>query len=231
MALLSDIIARVQSLLDDPDGTYIDDGYVTGFAQNVYDVLYNRMRLYGHQFSEIDVELPSVAAGTPDLSAFQATGKPLALMVQPRMIEWKLPGQDATYYAPADGPVDKVRDIVPGITALDSWAWLRRKIFLSRFSTALDLRVTGDFLFDPLTEGASPIEIEINANPVLAYMIAEEIAGARGNDKWLALYKRKGDDAFDDLNIAMVKAQQATTRRVGKINRRVPGVRQPLQNH
>lgn len=221
MALLSDIISRVQYMLDDPEGTGDGDpDYITGFAQNQYDRLYNKLRANGHNFDQVTVELPAVAAGIPDLGAYQAPGAALALMVQPRMVEWKLPGQDVTNYLPADGPLDKVRDLAAGVTALDSWAWIRRKLQVSRFSTALDLRITGDFLFDPLTEGNSPIEIELVANPVLAFGIVVAVAKARGRKQNVIDYAPDLEDSFDDINIALTKANLSKTRRVGRMSRR-----------
>jgi hypothetical protein len=221
MALLSDIISRVQYMLDDPEGTGDGDpDYITGFAQNQYDRLYNKLRANGHNFDQVTVELAAVPAGVPDLGQYQVPGGLLALMVQPRIVEWKLPGQDATNYFPATGPLDKVRDIVAGIPQLDSWAWIRRKLLLSRFSTALDMRITGDFLFDPLTDGNSPIEIELVANPVLAFGIVVAVAKARGREQMKKDYEEDLIDSFDDINIALTKANQGKTRRVGRMSRR-----------
>ncbi|HEV7674380.1 MAG TPA: hypothetical protein VGQ12_07610 [Candidatus Angelobacter sp.] len=224
MALLSDIISRVQFMLDDPEGTGDGDpDYITGFAQNQYDRLYNKLRANGHNFDQVTIELPAVAAGIPDLGVYQAPGAVLALMVQPRMVEWKLPGQDASNYLEASGPLDKLPDIVAGIPQLSAWAWIRRKLQVSRFSTALDLRVTGDFLFDPLTDGNSPIEIEITANPVLSYLMVRAVAKARGRRQLVVDYEEEEKETFDDLNIALTKANLSKNRRVGRMSRRETG--------
>jgi hypothetical protein len=224
MALLSDIISRVQFMLDDPEGTGDGDpDYITGFAQNQYDRLYNKLRANGHNFDQLTVELAAVPAGVPDLGQYQVPGGLLALMVQPRMLEWKLPGQDASNYLAASGPLDKVPDAVASIPQLSAWAWTRRKLLLSRFSTPLDLRVTGDFLFDPLTDGNSPIEIELVANPVLAFGIAVAVAKARGRKQNVIDYAPDLEDSFDDINIALTKANLSKTRRVGRMSRRETG--------
>jgi hypothetical protein len=226
--LTSDICDRVRACLDDQDGTYIDDAYILSHAQHQYEKLFNKLYLTDSQFDEIVVELPNVAAGTPDLSAYLADGKALALLVTPRFLEWKLAGQPAVNYRKADGPLDALRDQVPGgRPLLDSWVWSRRVIRLSTFSAALDLRITGTFLFEPLTSVDSPIQMDVRANVVLVYLIAEAIAIARGNPGWMAAYKEEKDDAFDDLLIAKVKEEQSRTERVARISRpnRTGGVR------
>jgi hypothetical protein len=216
---LLDIIARVQSKCDDPDGTYLTSDYVMGFAQDAYEWLYDKMLTADSDFDQQVVILPAVAAGSPDLTQYQASGQPLATLVQPRMIRWRLPGQDATFFRRADGPLDYVRDMPAGIPQLDSWAWMRFSVKLSNFSTALDLEVSGDFLFDTLTSPDSQLQISINANRVLACKIASEVGKARGNDKWVTIYGADADDAFDDLMLAMTRAKQAKTHRVGRISR------------
>lgn len=218
---LSDLIPRIQTLLDDPDGTYLDADYVAAHAQQQYEFLYNKIYNTGSQAVEQVIEIPGVAAATADLSAYQVTGQPLAQMVVPRLVEWKLPGQNKTFYAYADGPLDKVRDIAPpGIPALNSWAWIRRNLTLGLFSTALDLRITGAFLFDPLITQDVSLQAGINANAAIVLMIALAIAEARGNPSWIDRYEKKSADALDDFLIALTKAEQGKTRRVGRINRR-----------
>src|SRR5579872_6505561 len=111
MLTLKDIVSRVQFKLEDPDGTYITPEYVQGFANDVYDWLFNKLSLTGSQFSEQAVILPSVQPGTADLSQFQQTGQPLAMLIQPTMLRWRQPGMDATYFRKANGPLDSPRDV------------------------------------------------------------------------------------------------------------------------
>lgn len=221
MSVLRDIITRVQFKCDDPDATYITSDYVLGFAQDVYEWLYNKLRLTDYQFDEQIIILPAVPAGTPDLVTFQQPSGPLEQLVQPRMVRWRLPGQDATYWIIADGPLDEVRDVAAaGLPVLDSWAWTRYILRLSNFSTALDLEITGNFLFDPLTATDSPLEISQTANRVLSCKLASEVGKAKGNDKWMNSYSADADDALDDLMIEITKADQGKTHRVGRMSRR-----------
>lgn len=214
-----DIVSRVQFKCDDIDGTYITSEYCQAGAQDVYEWLYNKLRLVDSSFDTVVVVLPAVPAGTPDLTSYQAAGNPLATLVQPRMIRWRIPGQPDTQWRKADGPLDFQRDMPDGIPQLDSWAWIRYVVKLSKFSTALDLEISGEFLFDPLTSTDNQIEIANNSNRTFACKLASEIGKARGNQKWETTYGADADEALEDLEIAMVKANQAKTNRLGRMSR------------
>lgn len=220
MLRVRDIVARVAAKADDPDQTYVTPEYVMNFVPDTMDWLFGKLRLTDNQFDEVIVVLPSVDAGTPNLDAFQIEGQPLENMVRPRFVRWRLPGQSDLYWQKAEGPLDFPRDLQPGGAYLDSWAFIRYSIKLANFSTALDVEVTGDFLFDALTGPDSQVVISLAANRVLTCKLASEVGKARGNDKWVATYGADADDALDDLMIAMNKENLAKTSRLGRINRR-----------
>lgn len=215
---LLDIISRVQFKCDDLDGSYITAEYCSAGAQEVNEWLYLKLLDVDHTFDTISMVLPNVQAGIPDLSAYQANGQPLATLVQPRMVRWKLPGQDASFFRKADGPVDFARDIQP-VPYLDSWAWTRYNILLSKFSTNLDLEVTGDFLFDPVNAPESAMEISLIANRCFSCKLAAEVGKARGNANWIQLYSADADEAIDDLRLAISRARQGNTERVARMSR------------
>lgn len=217
---LHDIVSRVAAKCDDSDMTYITPEYVIGFVAEAYEWVYGKLNLTDDAFNEEIVILPAVPAGSPDLINYQQEGGLLEQLERPRMIRWRLPGSDATYWRRADGPLDAPRDMPQaGYPYLDSWCWLKQSVELSNFNTALDLEVTGDFLFDPLTDPDSPIEISKLANRALSCKIASEVGKARGNDKWVTLYSADADEAIDDLAIKLVKANQAISHRVARMSR------------
>lgn len=220
MLRVSDVAARVASKCDDPDQTYVTPEYLMGMVQDVYDWLFGKLRLANNQFDEEVVTLPAVAAGTATLDNFQLDGQMLSAMVLPRMIRWKIPGQSALYWRKADGPLDYPRDLAPGGAFLDSWAWIRYSVKLANFVTALDLEVTGDFMFDPLTDPDSQLSMTALANRTFTCKLASEVGKARGNDKWVTTYGNDADEALDDLTIALSKENQKKTHRLGRINRR-----------
>lgn len=205
---------------DDADGTYVTSDMVAGHAQQQYELLYNAIEAATNsQFNEQVIEIANVAAGTKNLDALMAAGQPLEHLVAPKIIEWKLPGLDATNYREAAGPLDAVRDVVPGLPSLDSWAWIRRQIQLSNFAIPLDLRITCTTMFDPLTDQDSIIQLDRKAVPALVYMIALSIAEARGMVNLVQRYTARSEDAFDDLVIQWCKEEQSRTRRVARICR------------
>lgn len=216
------VVTTVQSLCDDPDGTYIDFDYLLPLLDLNYGLVFNKLNT-GFDFDSQVVELPNIAAGTPDLSALNVAGKPLEFLIYPDTLEYKLSGQDATFYRPVGPPLEKPRDIVPGIPYLDSWAFRGGVIFLSRFSAQLDLRLQGEFLFPPLTTGADEIRISKDIGGCLALKTAASVGKARGNPGWITEYTKDYEAAFDDVNIKMAKWQQRQTHRLGAMSRRGRG--------
>jgi hypothetical protein len=220
---LLDITRRVQAKCDDTDGTYVTSDYIAGFAQDVYEWMSIKFSLVDTSFDEVILILPAVPAGTPDLNGYMAANQPLATMVQPWMVRWKLPGQDASLFNKADGPLDYVRDVGQGIPRLDSWAWIKNSLKLSNFSTALDLEISGEFLFDPLTSPDNQLQMSQMANRAFACKLASEVGKARGNDKWVTTYSADADEAIEDLQIKMVKFNLKKTRRLSRMSRPRPG--------
>lgn len=219
-----ELLTRVQNKFDDEEGTYVDDAYILGFLPDVLSDLLSEVKLSDDAFNEQAVEIPSVAAGTPDLSAYQASQQPLAGLYSPRIVEWKLAGQDASFYRPAEGPLDKIPDIsTPGVNDLEAWAWIGQIVRLSAFDVALDLRVTGDFFPQPMVsaDDSSPFPASIDA--LLATMVTLAIAEARGMDALYAKTEKRMERQLDAVMIAMTKAQQGVpSRRFGRMNGRAP---------
>lgn len=220
MLQVKDIAARVAAKCDDQEQTYVTPEYLMGFVQDVSDWLFGKLRLANNQFDEEVVVLPAVDAGTPTLDKFQQDAKALSAMVLPKILRWRLPGQDNRFWRKADGPLDYPRELNPGGVYLDSWAWIRNSVKLANFVTALDIEVTGDFMFDPLTDPESALSMTLLANRTFTCKLASEVGKARGNDKWTTNYSNDADDALDDLLLALSKENQKKTHRLARINRR-----------
>lgn len=220
MLQVKDVISRVASKCDDPDQTYVTSDYVLGFVDDVGDWLFGKLRLANTQFAEEVITLPSVEAGTPNFDGYMQTGQPLGALVLPKTLRWKIPGQTNLYWRLADGPLDYPRELNPGGPYLDSWAWVRNSVKLANFNTALDLEVTGDFLFDHLTDPEDVLAMTQLANRTFTCKLASEIGKARGNDKWTVTYGNDADEALDDLSIALSKENQKKTHRVARMSRR-----------
>lgn len=216
---IASVNSTIRFLLEDPDGNYATDAYIQPGLNLEWINLFNELGLSSSDFDSYTVELPSVPAGTADLSQFMASGQALDGLMTPREIEWKLPGQDPINYFDAEGPLSKLRDIpLPGIPALDCWSYKHFVIQLSRTSTTLDLRVTGDFIFPPVNPSDAQVTLRTNFLPALSYRIAAVIAEIRGNPDWAKNYQARADMAFDTVNMALVQIRQGKTERVGRMN-------------
>lgn len=222
----------IRDLVDDAAGSYVTDPYIQTKLNLRYTAINNKLMLYNADFARYVIELPSVPAGTPDLSSFSIAGKPLYGLIVPREVEWKLPGQDPVNYRDAEGPIDKLRDIpAPGIAALDCWKYTRFNIQLSRTSTALDLRVTGDFISPPIDPSTTQIQAAANILPVIAYDVAALIAKVRGNAQWSKDYTMDAMTAMDDFIQGLSHLRQGKTYRLARADYAGPnrGFRAPTR--
>jgi hypothetical protein len=168
-----------------------------------------------------------VQAGLPNLDDFanpNGANPVLVDLVTPRYLEWKIPGQDKSFYRLAVGPVDEIVDLPAGVPALSQWAWTSSSIKLSRYSVNLDLRLTGDFMFSALVDMNSVIKMFRALTPALVYRVAAVMAMAHTkNQTWITSYPKMAEDAFDDVFIEQVKGLQGKIRRVGSITRSTQG--------
>jgi len=219
MVKAKDIVKGVQAKCDDQDGTYIDETYVEGHLANAIDWLYGELRLTDDQFAFSIVQLPAIPAGLPNLDDYQKEGQPLCFLDTPRMIRWKLPGLDPTYYRRADGPLDYVRDMPAGMAVLDSWAFQRDSIKLSLYAVQMDLEVSGEFILDPTVDDDSTINIQKSLRGALTSRVAYAVGAARNVQTWITLYEKEADDLIDDIKALMVKRNQSRTERLGRISR------------
>src|SRR6267142_641099 len=127
---LAEVKSRIRALVDDPDGTYVTDGFLAPLINQKYEEIYNRMLSTGAEFERRVAELSGVAPMTADLSVYNLPGRELELMLQPVMFEWKLTGTDVTFYRTAS-LVDRVKDVIPG-QIIEDWEFRSGVIFCLR---------------------------------------------------------------------------------------------------
>jgi hypothetical protein len=212
----SDLKARIRGLCDDADGTYTSDAFLNPLVAQIYEESANKLLAADGSFERKQVELINVPAQTTDLSSFQVSGKPLELMFQPRILEYKQNGLSRVSYQEAEF-VDKVSDVTPGQLITD-WEWRSGVIFLTPSTLAMDIRVTGEFMFAPLANEQDVVRITNNFGVVLAYGVAALIGVVRGNQGWIQAYSKKADDSFDDVAQFLSRQNQKKIRRVGRMH-------------
>lgn len=220
---LAEVKSRIRALVDDPDGTYVTDGFLAPLINQKYEEIYNRMLSTGAEFERRVVELSGVAPLTGDLSVYNLPGRELELMLQPLMFEWKLAGTDATFYRTAS-LVDRVKDVIPG-QIIEDWEFRSGVIYFTPSALAVDIRLRGDFLFAALTAETDAIAAAKNLGHAVAYGTASLIGTVRGNPAWTQAYAILQDNAVDDVMQYLTRKDQGKVRRVGRLSRRSNGNR------
>jgi hypothetical protein len=137
-------------------------------------------------------------------------------MFQPRILEYKQTGLPPTSYRQAEF-VDKVSDVTPGQIITD-WEWRTGIIYVTPAVLAMDIRITGEFMFAPLANESDIVQITKNFGVVLAYGVAALIGVVRGNQGWIQAYSKKADESFDDVAQFLSRQNQKKIRRVGRMH-------------
>jgi hypothetical protein len=215
---LTTVKTRIRSLVDDPDATYATDAFLLPLINQKYEELYNRMLSTGAEFERKSVEIFSVQPQTSDLSAYDGSGQPLELMMQPLTLEWKMAGLDNTNYKTVT-LVDKVKDVLAN-QFVDQWEWRVGIIYITPCSLAVDLRIRGDFLFASLAGDQDAVSVAKNFGHALAYGAAALVGAVRGNQAWVQVYTLLQDNAVDDVMQYLTRKDQAKIRRLGRVTRR-----------
>ena len=216
--------AKVRSLVDDLQGTYVTDEWVDPLIQEEYEIAASKIASTTGDFDDYIVEVPGIQPGTNDLSTQQQAGGVLETMVTPERIDWKYAGLAPQFYRPLRGPLSKLPDIQPD-DWMRGWQWLHNIIQLSPCVVAVDLRVRGEFDPPVLQDDDSPILVHPRLGAFLGFKVAALIAKVRGNDAWVTLYTQDANDAEDEIMQQIVKSGQKTTYRVGRMSSRRNGRR------
>lgn len=222
---LQQVISNVQTLWQAKGAKWCDKDYVVSFLTMINEQLEQKFAAVGLSYSEEFIILPNVAAGTTDLSAFQAPGQQLGDMMSPYSLEWRLPGAPATQFAPV-GRVDKVLDvdtINSPIEGIESYAWMGGIVQISPSSVNVDIRVGCELLPD-VFQSDSDNYIK-GATNVLSFWTAGIIGLIRGAgaSKLGTEFTKMGDSAWDDIESVFIMQEQETPRRLAGSRSRVPG--------
>ncbi len=216
---LGQVKARVRSLLDDPDGTYLNDSFLVPLISEVYDDANSQLAATQSSWDIAVVEAPGIAPGTPNLAALQTGAGPLAALTdQPLRIDWKPAGEDPSYYRLVRN-YEVLPDLQPR-AAVAGWEFRREVIWLTPCSIAVDLRVRGEFAPPPLTDESSVLSSHPRIGYVVAYGAAALVATVRGNDPWVRQYGQKALEGMDEILEQLVRAEQGQVRRAGRQSRR-----------
>jgi hypothetical protein len=216
---LGQVKARVRNLLDDPQGSYLTDSFLVPLICEVYDDANSQLASTQASWDVAVVEVPGVAAGTPNLAAYQAGSGLLAnLTDQPLRIDWKAAGDDPSYYRLAQN-FEVLPDLQPR-EGIAGWEYRSEVIWLTNSSIAVDLRVRGEFAPPALTSEDSVLVSHPRIGYVVAYGAAALVATVRGNEAWTQQYEQKAVEGMDEIMEQLVRAEQGQVRRAGRQSRR-----------
>lgn len=215
---LGQVKARVRSLLDDPQGSYLTDDFITPLISEVYDDANSQLASTQSSYDAALVEVAGINPGTPNLSAYQVGTGPLAgLMAQPQRIDWKAAGDDPSRYQLVPNYGD-LPDLQPQ-QRIAGWEFRGNVIWLTACSIAVDLRVRGEFGPAALASDDSVLITHPRIGYVVAYGTAALIAAVRGNAPWVQAYETKAAAGMDEIMEQLVRAEQGQVRRTGRQTR------------
>ena len=215
---LGQVKARVRNLLDDPQGSYLTDDFITPLICEVYDDANSQMASTQSAYDIALVEIAGIAPGTPNLSAYHSDTGPLAqLMAQPVRIDWKAAADDPSHYQLVQN-YGALPDLVPQ-QRMVGWEFRSNTIWLTACSMAVDLRVRGEFGPPSLTGDESVLITHPRIGYVAAYGTAALIATVRGNAPWAEEYEAKAAEGMDEILLQLVRMEQGQVRRTGRQTR------------
>lgn len=213
---------RARSLVGDPDGDFCTDSYLLPLINQALDESINYLEGTCSPFIEEVRDAPGLAAGTTSLVAQQKNGGPLVGLMNPLFIEVKQAGQPDTQYREVVR-ADRLPNVNPNGQApyeTAFWEWRSYLVYLTPLSYPADFRVRGEFRPAPLLKDEDIITIHPLLVPALAYATATLVGMERGNQNFVQNYGPKSTSTLDDIAAELVRQQQGTSSRVGKMNGR-----------
>ena len=216
---LAQVKARVRTLLDDPQGSYLTDNLLVPLISEVYDDANSQLASTQSSWDISVVEVPGIPPGTPNLAPWQVgSGLLGALTDEPLRIDWKPAGDDPSYYRLVRN-YEVLPDLQPG-EGVAGWEFRSQVVWLTHSSIAVDLRVRAEFAPPPLIADDSVLLSHPRIGYVVAYGTAALVATVRGNDAWTRQYEQKAMEGMDEIMEQLVRAEQGQVRRVARQTRR-----------
>lgn len=212
-------------------GDFTTDAYLTPLINQVYgDQVTQLMSDTGSAFDEQVRDVPAIPIGTTSLANYQAeqmandsggptTNGPLFGLFSPICVEWKQAGQPDMWYVEAarTGKLPNVSPAAPFAPFLMQWEWRGNIIFLTPLMYVSDLRVRGQFSLPPLVKDTDVLQVHPRMLEATAYGTAALIGQERSNANYTENYSRKADEVLIEIENILIKAEQGTTTRIGRL--------------
>lgn len=217
---LNEVCKRVQDALSDPSGSQFTTASLITPVNQCFDDLSNEISQLELSYERVVAVINPFPAGTTDTSAYEADGGSLQAINEPELVEYKLVGEDDTQYKKVDR-VDKVDDVAAGTPGITSYEWRGGVVYVSKSSVDVILRIRFQAMSTNLVDATD--KVTRGVTNVLAYKVAEYVAGKRGGDNGTKLAQRygaKAQAALDNFLVMAVKNDQMQNRRLGTVRGR-----------
>jgi hypothetical protein len=100
------------------------------------------------------------------------------------------------------------------------WEWRSYVVYITGLGFAADIRIRGEFRPAALVKDTDPIAIHPQMTVALAYATAALIGSERGNTGYVTNYGQQAQNTLDDVSATLVRQQQGTSSRVGRMSSR-----------
>jgi hypothetical protein len=218
--VLSTILDRVRTELDDTRAQRFDDQYITLYFDQANEDLIVEFAALGIDYGEQVLVIDDVTPGTVNLDSLMGNEGVLAFMILPVSLEWKHLGDPDTMYRPIPR-VDKVSDTI-GIDGIVNYEFrAQQSIVLALSTTDVTLRMRFMGMPSSSLNDSSNTITRAYAN-IFVYKVSQKIAsrnGANGPGQLAEALKSDLHDAKESLQELLTKQDQATKRRFGRYNK------------
>lgn len=223
---VQDIITRVQNEIEDLTGesnsSWTDPDYILGKLVTIGDDIAIRLQLLDLNYNTFEVILPNVPANTKELGIYQQAGGPLAEMILPKSVEWRLAGENQEQWTMVE-QVDKLIDTDTGTglvnaniesddPTVESWEWRQGKLRISPCEEPVDLRIRG--VSTAIQLNSNSAQQALGLTNIYVYKCCEKICASRGGDG-TAYFMKCFDRACADFEGLSSKSQQSKQIRLG----------------
>lgn len=211
-------------------GDFTTDSYILPFINRIYRQQATQLEANtDSSFDEFVRDVPALPIGTTSLQNYQAkamanedgstsTG-PLYGLATPITVEWKQVGQPDSEYVEADrtGKLPNVSPAAPSPPYIMQWEWRGGVIYLTPLGYPCDMRVRGEYPFGFLLKDSDELGIHPTMDVPVGYGASALIGQERNNASYAAGYKEQADQTLEDIENILVKAEQGTVTRIGRL--------------
>ena len=226
MDTVLDVKAQVKSLVGDPDGDFCTDAYLMPLMNTAYKQALNYLEGTCSPFITQLQVATNIPFGTSALTEQQKPDNPFYGLVNPLDIEVKQTGLPELNYV-----MGKRYDILPNSTNFApgqpmmnfwgsfGWEWRSYVLYITPLAFAADIRVRGEFRPPALVKDTDLIQLHPLMSVALGYATAALVGSERGNAGYVTNYGQQSEETLDDVAAMLVRQQQGTSSRVGRMSR------------